>query len=180
MSLLGYNMLENVIKNPEIKAPATILDILNKEVNTRLAGHNTSEESKHGMDIALISINRKTNRLEFAGAHNSLYIVRENELIELKADKMSIGNKHTSSFTNHSIEIKKGDMIYLFTDGFPDQIGGPKRKKFYYQPFKELLISIGSLETKQQQLKLNEAHSSWMGERMDQTDDILIMGIRVL
>ncbi|HSH64434.1 MAG TPA: tetratricopeptide repeat protein, partial [Bacteroidia bacterium] len=176
MSLLGYNMLENMAKD---LTPATILDTLNREVNTRLAGQDTSEESKHGMDISIIAIDRKTNCLEFAGARNSLYVVRENELIELKADKMSIGNRQTNSFTNQFIDIKKGDMLYLFTDGFPDQIGGPNRKKFYYQPFKELLISISSLDPEQQQVRLNEAHSHWMGERMDQTDDILILGMKI-
>ncbi|HSH64533.1 MAG TPA: tetratricopeptide repeat protein, partial [Bacteroidia bacterium] len=180
MSLLGYNMLENAVKNPMITTPAIILDTLNTEINLRLAGNNRAEESKHGMDISLITINKKTNSLEFAGAHNSIYIVRKNELIELKADKMGIGgNKQTNrTFTNQITEIQTGDMIYLFTDGFPDQIGGPNRKKFYYQPFKELLVSISSLEMKQQQIRLNDAHSKWMGDRMDQTDDILIMGIR--
>ncbi|HSH66262.1 MAG TPA: SpoIIE family protein phosphatase [Bacteroidia bacterium] len=181
MSLLGYNMLENVIKDSGMKTPAIILDTLNKEVNTRLAGNDKAEESKHGMDISIISIDKKANRLEYAGAHNSIYIVRQNELIELKADKMGIGgNKQTDrTFTNQITDIKKGDMIYLFTDGFPDQIGGPKRKKFYYPPFKELLISIGSLEPEQQQMKLDEKHTQWMGEKMDQTDDILILGIRI-
>jgi serine phosphatase RsbU (regulator of sigma subunit) len=180
MSLLGYNMLENAVKDLKNTTPATILNALNREVTTRLAGNNIGEESKHGMDISLITINKKTNFLEFAGAHNSIYIVRKNELIELKADKMGIGgNKHTNrTFTNQITEIQTGDMIYLFTDGFPDQIGGPNRKKFYYPPFKELLVSISSMDAEQQQNHLNNVHAAWMGEKMDQTDDILIMGIR--
>jgi serine phosphatase RsbU (regulator of sigma subunit) len=106
--------------------------------------------------------------------------VRDMELIELKADKMNIGDnkQKNKNFTNQFIELKKGDMIYLFTDGFPDQIGGPNRKKFYYQPFKDLLVSVSALNMKEQKLKLDEAHMSWMGEKKDQTDDILIMGIR--
>ena len=180
MSLLGYNMLENAVNDLQKTEPAQILDALNLEVNSRLAGNESEESSKHGMDISLIAVDRKNKMLKFAGAHNSIYIVRDKHLIELKADKMGIGgNKYTTaSFTNQQFPLQNGDMIYLFTDGFPDQIGGPKRKKFYYQPFKDLLISISTLQPEEQQVKLNEAHSLWMGEKMDQTDDILIMGIR--
>jgi serine phosphatase RsbU (regulator of sigma subunit) len=179
MSLLGYNMLEDVAKMLPASRPAFILNALNQEVMTRLSGDDKEETIKHGMDISLISIDPATDVLEFAGAHNSLYIVRGTELIELKADKINIGgNKQDRSFTNQFIELNKGDMIYLFTDGFPDQIGGPNRKKFYYQPFKELLISISKLKPEEQKVKLDEAHTVWMGEKKDQTDDILIMGIR--
>ena len=181
MSLLGYNMLENAVKDLQTAKPAHILDTLNEEVNHRLAGGELGEDSKHGMDISLISIDTKTNLLEFAGAHNSIYIVRANELIELKADKMGIGgNKlNEAGFKNQETTLQKGDMIYLFTDGFPDQIGGPNRKKFYYRPFKELLLEISTLQPEEQRKKLNDTHLTWMGEKMDQTDDILIMGIRI-
>jgi serine phosphatase RsbU (regulator of sigma subunit) len=179
MSLLGYNMLENVTKTNDTVTPALILNVLNQEVATRLAGDD-HEASKHGMDISLITIDKTTNRLEFAGAHNSLYIVRDGILIELKADKWGIGNNEQRfrAFTNQSLELKKEDMIYLFTDGFPDQIGGTKRKKFYYQPFKDLLLTISTMSPEEQKMKLDEAHTQWMGSKMDQTDDILIMGIR--
>jgi serine phosphatase RsbU (regulator of sigma subunit) len=180
MSLLGYNMLEDVVQTAATKSPGPMLDALNQQVITRLSGDDTQEKIKHGMDISLISIDKATDRLEFAGAHNSLYILRTGELIELKADKMGIGmNKQQDKFfSNQEIELQKGDMIYLFTDGFPDQIGGPNRKKFFYPPFKELLKNISSLTPELQQAKLNEAHRRWMGDNMDQTDDILIIGIR--
>lgn len=132
------------------------------------------------MDISFIAINTTTHQLEFSGAHNSLFIVRKGELIELKADKISIGaNRKTDiCFSNQSIQLQKGDMIYLFTDGFPDQIGGPNRKKFLYSPFKELLKTASSLEHELQRTKLDEAHTLWQGNKMDQTDDILVIGIR--
>jgi serine phosphatase RsbU (regulator of sigma subunit) len=182
MSLLGYNMLEDVTKSSLVMAPGQMLDILNQQVIQRLSGDDKEEAIKHGMDIALISMDRTNNRLEFAGAHNSLYIVRAGELIELKADKMGIGSnkKRDQFFTNQTVDLQKGDMIYLFTDGFPDQIGGPSRKKFYYPPFKSLLKTISSLEPALQQKKLDEAHAQWRGSNMDQTDDILIMGIRYI
>jgi serine phosphatase RsbU (regulator of sigma subunit) len=176
MSLLGYNMLENAVKDAQETDPARILDTLHAEVKKRLT--DGSEETKHGMDISLISIN-KTHQLQYAGAHNAVYIIRANELIELKADKIGIGeNKKHVSFHSQQQELQKGDTVYLFTDGFPDQIGGAKRKKFYYPPFKELLLAISSLPMEEQKSKLQEAHLQWMG-KMDQTDDILIMGIRI-
>jgi serine phosphatase RsbU (regulator of sigma subunit) len=179
MSLLGYNMLEDVMKTIPDTTPGLMLDALNLQVITRLSGDDKEEEVKHGMDISLISIDKTTNRLEFAGAHNSIYIVRAGELIELKADKMGIGaNKQPDKFfSNQIFELQKKDMIYLFTDGFPDQIGGPKRKKFFYPPFKELLKTISFLEPELQRTKLEDTHMQWLG-KMDQTDDILIMGIR--
>jgi serine phosphatase RsbU (regulator of sigma subunit) len=179
MSLLGYNMLEDVVKTIPDITPGTMLDALNLQVITRLSGDDKEEEIKHGMDISLISIDKTTNRLQFAGAHNSLYIVRAGELMELKADKMGIGaNKQPDKFfSNQVLELQKGDMIYLYTDGFPDQIGGPNRKKFFYPPFKELLKTISFLKPELQRTKLEEAHTQWLG-KMDQTDDILIMGIR--
>jgi serine phosphatase RsbU (regulator of sigma subunit) len=180
MSLLGYNMLEDVTQTSVSKNPGEMLDSLNQQVMQRLSGEDKEETVKHGMDISLISIDTTTNILEFAGAHNSLYIIRAGELIELKADKMGIGaNKQPDKFfSDQKMILQKGDMIYLFTDGFPDQMGGPDRKKFFYQPFKELLKNISLLEPEQQREKLDEAHINWMGTKMDQTDDILIMGIR--
>jgi serine phosphatase RsbU (regulator of sigma subunit) len=181
MSLLGYNMLEDVIKPATTLSPGPLLDALNHQVHTRLSGDDKEETIKHGMDISLISIDKANNRLEYAGAHNPLYVVRGKELIELKADKMGIGNasqEKSKHFTNQILELQKGDMIYLFTDGFPDQIGGPNRKKFFYPPFKDLLISISQLSPETQRNKLNDSHVQWLGEKYDQTDDILIMGIR--
>jgi serine phosphatase RsbU (regulator of sigma subunit)/tetratricopeptide (TPR) repeat protein len=180
MSLLGYNMLEDVTQANVTKTPGEMLDTLNQQVRLRLSGDDKEEIAKHGMDISLISIDTTTNVLEFAGAHNSLYIVRADELIELKADKMGVGRdkQQDKFFSNQKIDLQKGDMIYLFTDGFPDQIGGPERKKFFYPPFKKLLKSVSSLDPGQQWEKLDEAHIQWLGAKMDQTDDILIMGIR--
>jgi serine phosphatase RsbU (regulator of sigma subunit) len=181
MSLLGYNILENAVNKQSVDSPARILDELNKELISRLSKDQSKETMKHGMDISIISINRTTNYLEFAGAHNSIYIVRDQQLIELKGDNMGIGfvhDEHTNAYRNQQIELKAGDMIYLYTDGFPDQIGGPNRKKFYYKPFKELLVSISSMSLESQKAKLNEVHTGWMKGKWDQTDDILIMGIR--
>jgi serine phosphatase RsbU (regulator of sigma subunit) len=178
MSLLGYNMLENIARQTKNIEPVAILENLNSEVINRLSAGNEKEIAKHGMDISLIAIDRKNNVLEYAGAHNPVYIVRDKKLIEIKADKMGIGTPHTGTFMNKTIELKKGDMIYLFTDGFPDQIGGPNRKKFYYPPFKELLIATSTNDMNTQRKQLDAAHMQWTCGKYDQTDDILVMGIR--
>lgn len=177
MSLLGYNMLENTIKKTSYIIPAEVLNELNGEIVKSFSGKAESG-IHHGMDMSMLTINTKTNQLQFAGAHNSLYIVRNKGLIELKADRMGIGTINRHGFTNQQFDLLKGDMLYLFTDGFPDQIGGPNRKKFYYKPFKELLISLSGLSLSLQQEKLEEAHHQWLHGKWEQTDDILIIGIR--
>lgn len=181
MSLLGYNMLENAVKKQKAMDPAAVLKDLNQELVHSLSKEIEDDHLKHGLDISLLSIDTRTNRLKFAGAHNSLYIVRDKQLIELKADKKGIGftdKVGPCEFTNHTFELKEKDMLYLFTDGYPDQIGGPNRKKFYYGRFKELLTSIASLSPEDQLRKLKDVYENWLGERKDQTDDILVMGIK--
>jgi serine phosphatase RsbU (regulator of sigma subunit) len=181
MSLLGYNMLENEIKKNASVEPAVILDNLNSQLIKSLSKEQ-DEIAKHGMDISLISIDTTTHLLNFSGAHHSIYIIRDAQLTELKADKKgigAIGKPGNNHFNHQTFQLKKDDLIYLHTDGFPDQIGGPSRKKFYYQPFKELLASISQLDMQTQKEKLDAAHVQWMGEKMEQTDDILIMGIRI-
>jgi serine phosphatase RsbU (regulator of sigma subunit) len=181
MSLLGNNILENVIQKKEFLKPASILDSLNEELITVMAQDQERASVKNGMDIALITIDKTTKQLEYAGAHNSLYLIRDGELCEIKADKTSIGSLYKGEaihFTNHTEVLKKDDQIYLFSDGYPDQIGGLNRKKFYYQPFKELLLSICQLEMNDQKKRLDEKITSWRGE-LEQTDDILVVGIRL-
>jgi serine phosphatase RsbU (regulator of sigma subunit) len=182
MSLLGFNMLENIIEKKEDYRPSIILNELNqKMVSTMSHDPNNNTSVKHGMDASVITIDRKSMQLQFAGAHNPLYQVRDNALIEIKADKMSIGSYKEGKqieFSNHTLPIQKGDVFYLFSDGFPDQIGGPNRKKFYYPPFKELLISIHKMAMNEQKHFLDQVITSWRGER-DQTDDILVVGIKI-
>jgi serine phosphatase RsbU (regulator of sigma subunit) len=139
------------------------------------------ETVKHGMDIAIISIDASLNELQYAGARNSLYLIRDQQLLEIKADKFSTGivqKDHTQvNYSNHKYNLQKGDLLYLFSDGFPDQKGGQEKKKFYYQPFKDLLTRISIFPVEEQQQRLNTAVTAWMGE-CEQTDDILVMGIR--
>jgi serine phosphatase RsbU (regulator of sigma subunit) len=179
MSLLGHNILENVISKETISNPGTILTALNQEILARFS--KNQESAKHGMDIAIISINYSTQQFQYAGAKNSVYHVRENILQEIKADKFSTGTvmkDHSFlNYTNHSQPLQKGDMIYLFSDGFPDQKGGAEKKKLFYQPFKDLLVSISMLPDKEQKKRLDDFITNWIGTG-EQMDDILVMGIR--
>lgn len=182
MSLLGYNILENIIQNYTHATPAEVLGKLNEEILNRFSKGSIQEDVKHAMDIALIKVDTKKHCLQYAGAKNSVYMIREHELKEIKADKLSTGitarQQERVTYTNHVLELHEGDLLYLFSDGFPDQKGGPERKKFYYQPFKELLVSIHQLPLKEQREQLNATISEWTGNS-EQIDDILVMGIRV-
>jgi serine phosphatase RsbU (regulator of sigma subunit) len=179
MSLLGHNMLENVVNARSSPNPGAILTELNKEIVARFS--DNKEASKHGMDIAIISIDTTNDQLEYAAAKNSLYLIRQNELTEIKGDITTLGTppKYQAyhEYRNHVLKLRKDDMIYLFSDGFPDQKGGPQKKKFYYQPFKNLLISVSSLPPGEQRSLLDSAITEWMGDE-EQIDDILIAGIR--
>lgn len=120
-------------------------------------------------------------KLEFAGAHSPLFIFRGNEYIPIKGDQRSIGSyqkNEKQGFTNHSFQLRKGDMLYLFSDGFADQIGGPENKKMFSQPFRDILQSICSLEMSEQKKTLDTTITAWKG-KLDQTDDILVLGIRI-
>lgn len=182
MSLLSYNMLENLIEKKEDYLPSVILNELNQKMVTTMSQDPSNNTSiKHGMDASVITVDKQRMELQFAGAHNPLYQIRDNALIEIKADKMSVGSYKEGKlieFKNHILPIQKGDVFYLFSDGFPDQIGGPNRKKFYYPPFKELLVSIHKMDMNEQKNLLDQTITSWQGER-DQTDDILVVGIKI-
>lgn len=125
-------------------------------------------------------MNRNTLQLNFAGAQNSVYIVRDGELTELKAENVSMGDPayFDHVFSNQSMQLKKGDWIYLFTDGYADQKGGPNNKKFYYQPFKEMITGMSHLSGTEQKLNSEKKFYAWKG-KYEQLDDVLIMGVKI-
>jgi serine phosphatase RsbU (regulator of sigma subunit)/Tfp pilus assembly protein PilF len=182
MSLLGHNILENIIQRDTSVHPGAILTALNQEIVERFSKGKELQTVKNGMDIAIISIDETGRQLNYAGARNSLYIVRENKLMEIKADKYSTGivaNDHSQvNYSNHEYVLQKNDMLYLFSDGFPDQKGGPDKKKFFYQPFKDLLTAISLLPVEEQQLRLDAAITEWI-DGAEQIDDILVIGIKI-
>lgn len=178
MSLLGFIMLDDIAQRNSRVSPADLL----KDVNTHLMSvlHQNTENTtgKFGMDVALIRFDKQTNEITFAGAHNPLILVSNGVVSETKADRVSIGTSTECSFNNHTVPVRKGDMLYVYTDGYQDQIGGEKRKKFLSFHLKELLQVIHHLPPHEQMEELNKKHLEWKGNN-DQTDDILIIGLKV-
>ncbi|MGZ4117904.1 MAG: SpoIIE family protein phosphatase, partial [Bacteroidia bacterium] len=181
MSIVGYNILNQAINESTSIAPASLLDKLNKGVSETL--NQTSEDTKlrDGMDVALCTVNFKTMELQYAGAYNPLLIVRNKEIIELKADSIAIGSyteTQKQPYTNHTIQLQKGDTIYVFSDGYADQFGGPDGKKFKINQLKTMLINLSGAPMHQQKMTLEKSIEEWRGV-LQQVDDMLIIGVRV-
>jgi serine phosphatase RsbU (regulator of sigma subunit) len=180
MSMLGHSFLEEIVNNREITDAANILDELSNEVKRALRQKGEREEAKDGMDISLCVIDREHNSLQYSGAHNNLYLVRNNELIEYNADRMPIGYYDDSGkrFSNHEIATMPGDIIYMFSDGYADQFGGLNNKKFKYSSLKSLIIENCKKPLKEQKKILESRFFDWRGSH-SQTDDVLVMGIKL-
>lgn len=199
MSVIGMNLLNQAVKEKGLTVPADILQHLDTGVTDTLRQYSGAESVKDGMDLSLCTFNSKTLELQFAGAFNNLWLVRRNaaalasslpagsagvykeDLLELKADKFPIGSNLdgvADTYTNHSLHLQKGDCIYLYSDGFADQFGGPKGKKFKYNALKDLLISVHDLSPALQRERLAQAFAAWKGN-LEQVDDILVIGVKV-
>ncbi|CAG5086246.1 SpoIIE family protein phosphatase [Parvicella tangerina] len=179
MSLIGANALNQIINEKEDK-PAHILNKLNKLSSEAL---NKSEEGikvRDGMDLALCAISKDMKSLEYSGANNPLYLVRDGEISITKADKFAIASFEDGEhhYTNHEFELKKGDLVYVFSDGYADQFGGVKGKKFMYRQFRELLVSLKDEPMHRQKEILNDKIEEWKGT-FEQVDDILVIGVRI-
>jgi len=177
MSVVSNSVLNQVATNQWMPNPSFILNEVNHFMKRTLAAHDDSG-LRDSMDIALCSVSKTRTDLLFSGAHNSLYIISENTLVEYRGDDISMGNSASVKFSNHKIKLKKGDCLYLFTDGFADQKGGESRNKFYYDPFKNLLLRNNKLPMEKQKIELHREMDTWMGNEK-QIDDMLIIGIRI-
>ena len=180
MSLLNISKLSQVINESKITRPDLVLNNVRTEIIKALSSDISNGESKDGMDAVLCKLNHHAMTLEYAAANNIFYIVRNNTLIICNADKMAVGKGHddTIPFTYRKVDLQKGDVIYTFTDGYADQFGGPKGKKFKYKQLEDLLLSIHHLPMKEQADRLNKRFFEWKGP-LDQVDDICIIGVRV-
>ncbi len=179
MSVVCSNSLTRCVKEFGLVKPGEILDKTRELVVETLK--KSGEEVKDGMDISLIAFSRKNMQkdIEWAGANNPLWYIKSNVLVEIKADKQPIGlYDEPKPFTSHSISLDKGDMIFLFTDGYADQFGGPKAKKFKYKQFQEVLESISSKSSTEQVKILEDKFINWKGE-LEQVDDVCVVGIRI-
>ncbi len=180
MSMLGIAFLNEIISKQREIHSDEILNELREHVIRSLHQTGKEGESQDGMDVAIFILDTKTNELEFSGANNPLFLIRDGELIEAKADKMPIGihTRAKEPFTRHNLRVRNSDRIYTFSDGYPDQFGGAKGKKFMIKNFKQLLLNIHSKPMEEQKTILLDTLRDWMADT-NQVDDILVMGIRI-
>lgn len=180
MSIIGYTQLNEIVSDQKITDPGVILRELDKRVRTALNQKKGDDvNSKDGMEMGIITINKESNRLEFAGAMRPLFYVRDSELHIIKGDKFAIGgvSQQKKSFTTHSVNIKPGDCFYLFSDGYPDQFGGPNGKKFMTKNVGQMLQKIAHLPMAEQGSIVKSTIGDWMCKE-EQIDDILISGVK--
>jgi serine phosphatase RsbU (regulator of sigma subunit) len=182
MSIVGQNLINKAINELGLTKPDLILNSLNKGISHTLNQNNSITEIKDGMDIALCCWDIKEMTLEFAGAYNPLWIVRNGEIIVVEGDKFPVGSfvdDRPQIFKNNELPLQKGDIIYIFTDGYADQFGGPDGKKFKQKQVKKLLLEIQHLPLLQQKELLDKHIEDWKGGKEEQLDDILFMGIKI-
>ncbi|OQX97343.1 MAG: hypothetical protein B6I24_09150 [Bacteroidetes bacterium 4572_128] len=180
MSMLGISFLNEIINKLENPKANEILNLLRKTVKKSLRQTGKYGEARDGIDMALCIIDFENLELEFAGANNPLILIRKDELLEVKPDKMPIGIhfREKESFTNNKLEIKKDDRIYLFSDGYYDQFGGKRGRKFLKKNFKKLLKSIYKKKMEEQKIILKNSLNNWK-KNYEQIDDILVFGIEI-
>ncbi|MCZ4408747.1 SpoIIE family protein phosphatase [Cryomorphaceae bacterium 1068] len=183
MSMLGYQALEQCRLRADLANPADALNYINNVIVSSLNEQRVGDLSiKDGMDMVLCAYHEETRKLSFAGAKNNIYIVRKGEIIELKGDRLSIGNgiieNTDNGFTVTTITLEENDSIYTFTDGFPDQFGGPKEKKLKAKSLLEFIRGLSHEEMENQKKQLGEFFSNWKGQT-EQIDDVCLMGIRI-
>lgn len=178
MSMLGITFLNEIVEKNNITEPGRILNMLRESVVTSLKQRDIDSESRDGMDLALCKINFNQNRLWYAGANNPLWIIREGELTEQRSDRMPIAiYDKMDEFTAHEFKLQNGDAMYIFSDGYADQFGGPNGKKFKSRAFQELLTGIQDRTMEEQKEILNTTIEEWRGE-IEQIDDIVVVGLR--
>jgi serine phosphatase RsbU (regulator of sigma subunit) len=178
VSLIAFNALNKVILEKEITNPAKILDAIDQIIINSFS--NSEATVRDGMDMGVCSWNTKTNQLQFSGAYHSLFIHNGSELKEVKGNRESIGHsvfENKEPFTCHQINIDSGDMIYLSSDGFPDQFGGIKGKKLKWSGFRKQLLELGSDSLDNQKKNLLSFFNNWKTD-LEQLDDVCVMGVK--
>lgn len=198
MSVVGLKSLNQAVQDKKISKPCDILQHLDIAVNDTLRQSSDANAVKDGMDLALCNINYQSLVLQYAGAFNGLCIIRRNiassyqpsgprelfygnDLLEIRPDKLPIGSNTdgiADTFTNHSFQLQKHDLVYIYTDGYADQFGGPKGKKFKYNQLKDLLVSLADKPVEEHYAVLENTFNSWQGGQ-EQVDDVLVIGVRI-
>lgn len=179
VSLIAHNALNKVVLENQITTPSIILDELNVGITNLF--EKSDRNIRDGMDIGLCCWDKTKNTFQYAGAYISLFLMRKGSLTEIKANRESIGAsifKHKKEFVNHDVEIESGDMLYMSSDGFPDQFGGVRRKKMKWKGFKNMLLNLDDKTMEHQQKTIQEFFSQWKGKQ-EQLDDVCVMGVRI-
>ncbi len=190
MSIVGHGMLQNIVEIQGVECPAEVMNIMNEQVvgifKKNSMGNmvdSTVSEVNDGMDMVFCVIDKRRMVMEFAGAYNPIYLIRDNEIITFKGDRFSIGHNTGRRFRKGVIQLLKEDVMYLFSDGYADQFGGPENKKFKYRRFRHLLLNIHKLPMPDQKAILHQKMEDWKNYydiSQEQIDDILIIGIKPL
>lgn len=186
MTMLGLSFLDDIIEGQNIESPSLALNQMRDKIISALKQTGNIGESKDGMDITLCCIDKTKKTLTFASANNDLYIIKNNEnstaekqMNEYKANRQPVGFYHLNKpFTQQVIDLEEGDCIYTFTDGYADQFGGPKGKKFRYKQFEEILLNNSHLSFDVQKNILDATIDNWRGP-LEQIDDILVIGVKI-
>ena len=181
MSMLGVSFLNAIVIQEKVDEPHLILNKLRERVKKTLKQEGKEGEAKDGMDVAIVVIDDNKKKLYYAGAYNPVLIYRNDEMHEIKADRMPIGIyiREKESFTLHEFDYQSGDTFYIFSDGFPDQFGGEKGQKFRIKTMKQLIGDIQKKSMAEQKEILNKTIIDWMGDEHDQIDDMVVVGVRL-
>jgi len=181
MTLVGNTLLKQAASLGDLSSCAAVLDHINRELPNNLKKQSAEDDIKDGMDMVLCAFDEGNKTLHFAGANNPIYLIRNNTLTEIKGDKQPISGSadyKKKNFTDHRIPLQPGDCVYLFTDGYPDQFGGPHGKKFKHKQLQALLLRIHELPMEEQKRELERVFDEWKGE-LEQVDDVLVIGVRI-
>jgi serine phosphatase RsbU (regulator of sigma subunit) len=198
MSVIGLKLLDQATQDKNLSSPADILQYLDIGVTNTLRQAYDTNSVKDGMDLTVCNINYKTLTLQYAGAFNSMLLIRKNiastytitnsrqvfygqDMLEVRSDKCPIGSNWegvADTFTNHTFQLQKDDCVYVYTDGYADQFGGPKGKKFKYNQLKDVLLATANLPIENHYAILDNAFNTWRGNQ-EQVDDVLVIGVKI-
>ncbi len=180
MSMLGVGFLNEIVVENNITNSNEILDRLRDKIIHALEQKNVESQQKDGMDIALCVWDQNTNKLQFSGAYNPLIVIRNKEILQIKADRQPIGNYFKKKpFETKEFQLEVGDILYTFSDGYPDQFGGESGGKFMIKRFKKLLVEVSERPMEEQMRILDREIVDWMGDKNPQTDDICVVGVKI-
>jgi serine phosphatase RsbU (regulator of sigma subunit) len=180
MSIVSMDRISQAIFEKGFLEPKDILSSLNIEIKKALKQQAEDAKQKDGLDIAILRFDHNSERVVYAGANRPLVLIRKGVLEEIKPDKMAIAGftPDNFEFNQREIQVKKGDCLYIFSDGYADQFGGPEGKKFMIRNFKLLLESISGEEISLQEKDISKSHQDWKGN-YEQVDDILVIGVKI-